>query len=68
MFLVFPAISKERLKALAKLNIESDITQQIKYEDIIDDFADIQSRKKILKYTINIIILHIINCISFIIM
>ncbi|KAL4089691.1 hypothetical protein QTP88_024681 [Uroleucon formosanum] len=40
-------ISKERLNSLAILNIESEITKQIKYEDIIDHFADIQSRKKL---------------------
>jgi len=40
-------ISKERLNSLAILNIESEITKQIKYEDIIDNFADIQSRKKL---------------------
>jgi hypothetical protein len=40
-------ISKERLNALAILNIESEITKQIKFEDIIDNFATIQSRKKL---------------------
>lgn len=40
-------ISKERLKTLAILNIESEITKQIKYEDIIDNFATFQFRKKL---------------------
>jgi len=33
------------MNTLAILNIESDITKQIKYEDIMDNFADIQTRK-----------------------
>lgn len=40
-------ITKDRLNALKILNIESKITKQIKYGDIIDDLDTIQFRKKL---------------------
>lgn len=40
-------ISTDRLNALAILNIESQLTHQLNYSDIIEDFANNQARKKI---------------------
>lgn len=39
-------MSQERLNSLALLTIESDLTSSLEYEDIIDDFSRIKSRKK----------------------
>lgn len=39
--------SEERLNDLAILNIESDITTQIEYENIINEFASLQCRRKL---------------------
>ena len=39
-------MSQERLNSLAILTIESDLTSSLEYEDIIDDFSRIKSRKK----------------------
>lgn len=44
MFIIFMVIANEILNALAILNTEPEITKQIKYDEIIDNFADIQSR------------------------
>lgn len=40
------SLSNDRLNALAFLSIEAEITKLIKYDDVIDDFATIQARKK----------------------
>lgn len=40
-------ISNYKLNGLAVLNIESQLTHQINYSDIIDEFANIQARKKL---------------------
>ncbi|XP_025191154.1 zinc finger MYM-type protein 1-like [Melanaphis sacchari] len=39
-------MSLDRLNSLAILTIESDLTSSLEYEDIIDDFSRIKSRKK----------------------
>lgn len=39
-------MSQERLNSLAILTIESDLTSSLEYEDIIDDFSRMKSRKK----------------------
>lgn len=39
-------MSQERLNFLAKLTIESHLASSLKYEDVIDDFLRIKSRKK----------------------
>jgi len=36
----------ERLNCLAVLTIESDLTQQLNYDDIIDNFANEKARRK----------------------
>ena len=41
-------MKEERLNALAVLNIESELTRELDYKDIIEDFANKQSRKKLL--------------------
>lgn len=40
-------IKEERLNALAIINIESEITMRINYDDTINQFAEQQSRKKL---------------------
>lgn len=40
-------MSEDRLNSLAVLNIEAQLTKQLDYIDIIEDFASVQSRKKI---------------------
>ncbi|KAL4120889.1 hypothetical protein QTP88_013500 [Uroleucon formosanum] len=40
-------MKKERLNALAVPNIESELTRALDYNDIIEDFANKQSRKKL---------------------
>lgn len=40
-------MTTERLNSLAILNIESSITKQLNYIDIINEFAEKQSRKKL---------------------
>ncbi|VVC34394.1 Ribonuclease H-like domain,HAT, C-terminal dimerisation domain [Cinara cedri] len=40
-------MKEERLNALTVLNIESEITRELDYKDIIEDFANKQSRKKL---------------------
>jgi hypothetical protein len=42
-------MSQERLNSLAILTIESDLTLSLEYEDIIDDFSRIKSRKNLCK-------------------
>ncbi|CAI6358959.1 unnamed protein product [Macrosiphum euphorbiae] len=39
--------SSERLSDLAIMNIESDVTAKIEFDDIINEFATLQSRRKI---------------------
>lgn len=39
-------MSQERLNSLAILTIESDLMSSLEYEDIIDDFSRMRSRKK----------------------
>ncbi|KAF0688469.1 zinc finger MYM-type protein 1-like, partial [Aphis craccivora] len=39
-------IGMERLNSLAMLNIESKLTNELQYDDIIDEFANQQARKK----------------------
>ncbi|CAH0403834.1 unnamed protein product [Chilo suppressalis] len=41
-------LSQEKLNALALLCIESELMNKITYDDIIDDFANKKSRKKVL--------------------
>ncbi|XP_060854953.1 uncharacterized protein LOC132932593 [Metopolophium dirhodum] len=41
-------MKEERLNALAVLNIESELTRELDYKDIIEDFPNKQSRKKLL--------------------
>lgn len=41
-------LCQEKLNALALLCIESELMNNISYDDIIDDFADIKSRKKVM--------------------
>ncbi len=41
------SMKEERLNALAILNIESQITRELDYKDIIGEFANKQSRKQI---------------------
>ncbi|KAF0724553.1 zinc finger MYM-type protein 1-like [Aphis craccivora] len=40
-------MSEDRLNSLAILNIEAQLTKQLDYIDVIEDFASVQSRKKI---------------------
>jgi len=40
-------IGMERLNSLAMLNIESKLTNELQYDDIIDEFANQQARKKL---------------------
>ena len=40
-------ISAERLSDLAIMNIEFDVTAKIEFDDIINEFATLQSRRKI---------------------
>jgi len=40
-------MKEEKLNALAVLNIESEITRELDYKYIIEDFANKQSRKKL---------------------
>lgn len=58
MFIIFMVIANEILNALAILNTEPEITKQIKYDEIIDNFADIQPRIFFLKWTTLFIITH----------
>ncbi|KAF0719006.1 zinc finger MYM-type protein 1-like [Aphis craccivora] len=39
-------MNNDRLSALAVLNIESELTSSINYDNIIKEFAQSQSRKK----------------------
>lgn len=39
--------SEERLNDLAIMNIESDITTKIEYENIINEFASLHCRRKL---------------------
>lgn len=39
--------SEERLNDLAIMNIESDITANIKFDDVIHEFSTLQNRRKI---------------------
>lgn len=39
--------TEERLNYLAIMNIESDITANIEFDDVIHEFATLQSRRKI---------------------
>jgi len=40
-------IGMERLNSLGMLNIESKLTNELQYDDIIDEFANQQARKKL---------------------
>jgi len=40
--------SEEMLNYLAIMNIEADITTNIQFDDVIQEFATLQSRRKIL--------------------
>jgi hypothetical protein len=40
-------MTSERLNSLAILNIESSVTKQLNYEDIINHFVSAQLRRKI---------------------
>lgn len=40
------ALSQDKLNALALLSIETDVMNKLSFEDIIDDFAAMKSRKK----------------------
>ena len=40
------SMSQDRVKSLAVLHINSDITKQLDYEDVIDDFATKKARRK----------------------
>lgn len=40
-------IGEERLTALAIMNIESDVTTAISYDDIIQEFAQDHARRKV---------------------
>lgn len=42
-----PSLSQEKLNSLAILYIEAGITNVINYDDIIDNFANKKSRKKL---------------------
>ena len=39
-------MSQDRVKSLAVLHMNSDITKQLGYEDVIDDFATKKARRK----------------------
>ncbi|CAL5213873.1 unnamed protein product [Lathyrus oleraceus] len=41
-------MSQERLNGLALIAIENDILETIKYEDLVDDFASKNVRRKTL--------------------
>lgn len=40
-------MNHDRLNSLAILNIESDLTTSINYDDVINEFAELQTRRKI---------------------
>ena len=39
-------MSQDQVKILAVLHMNSDITKQVDYEDVIDDFAAKKARRK----------------------